>query len=392
METHHNSDASRMMSDDLARALDRALAVISRNAERFDARFPSGFSHRLKYDTVANTEWTPGFWTGLLWLAYTATGDDRFRIRAESLVPTFRERLDLGGPAVATHDLGFLYTLSCVAMHTVTAREEPRSLALRAAERLADRYVDGGGIIQAWGSLDDPAQRGRIIIDSVMNMPLLFWASREAGEPQFRARAFAHLEQVARHLVRDDGSTIHTYFVDPETGEGLYPKTHQGFSDDSCWSRGQAWAIYGFSLAYGHTGDERFRTLAGRAADYFLAHLPHDGVCYWDMVFCEEDGEEKDTSAAAIAAAGLLDFAMRLPSSDARCDRYWGAAVQILRALSTHHLNHDVDADGILLHAVCNHPQGQGVNESCLWGDYFYAEALMRACSGKPPTWWADAS
>jgi unsaturated chondroitin disaccharide hydrolase len=377
---------------DLSSGLHRAVDVIRRNTERFDKGFPSGFTRELNYGSADNTEWTPGFWAGLLWMAYASTGDQIFRMRAESLLPSFRERLDAGGPGVDTHDLGFLYTLSCVAMHTLTTSGEARALGLRAAERLAARYIERGRIIQAWGSLDDPAQRGRIIIDSVMNMPLLFWASRESGDPRFREMACAHLEQAARHLVRDDGSTFHTYFVDPETGEGRYPRTHQGFSDDSCWSRGQAWAIYGFSLAYGHTGNERFEMIATRLADYFLATLPPDGVCYWDMVFQDADGEEKDTSAAAIAAAGLLDFAVRLPSSDARSSRYQNAAIQILQVLSGDHLNNDgAGADGILLHAVCNHPQGEGINESCLWGDYFYVEALMRVCRGTAPSWWADA-
>jgi unsaturated chondroitin disaccharide hydrolase len=381
-----------MIADDLTFALDRATDIIRRNAECFDRVFPSGFSRGLKYDPVTNTEWTPGFWTGLLWIAYVSTGDKTYRMRAESLLPSFRKRLDLGGAGVATHDLGFLYTLSCVAAFKVATNREARLLALRAAELLANRYFEGGRISQAWRTLDDPAERGRIIIDSVMNMPLLFWASRETGDRRFRAMACAHLEQVARHLVRGDGSAFHTYFVDPETGEGRYPKTHQGFSDDSCWSRGQAWAIYGFSLAYGHTGDERFGTVARRVADYFLAHLPRGCICYWDMIFREQDGEQIDTSAAAIAAAGLLDLSMRLPSSDGRHDRYRDAAVRILRALSTDHLNPDAAADGILLHGVCNHPQAHGVNESCLWGDYFYAEALMRASAGQLPIWWADAS
>ena len=328
----------------------------------------------------------------MLWLAYLRTGEQRFRAEAGSLLVCFRARLELGGPGVETHDLGFLYTLSAVAASTITGDGDAGALGLAAADRLADRYIEGGRIIQAWGSLDDPAQRGRIIIDSAMNMPLLFWASHAMGRQRLRVIASAHLDQLARCLIRADGSTIHTYFVDPDTGEGRYARTHQGASDESCWARGQSWGIYGFSLAYAHTADERFRTLAGRLADYFLAHLPADRICYWDLSLGDADGEEKDTSAAAIAAAGLLDLATRVASDAARSDRYRSAAMEILSALSARHLNDRVDADGILLHAVCNHPQGEGVDESCLWGDYFFVEALMRVVSGTAPAWWTNAA
>src|SRR4029453_4539273 len=181
--------------------------------------------------------------------------------------------------------------------------------------------------------------------------------------------------QCVRFLVRANGSTHHTYYVDPDTGEGRYPRTLQGFSDESCWARGQAWALYGFSLAYRHTREPLYRDVALRVAGYFLDHLPPDKICSWDLIFGEEDRQERDTSAAAIAASGLLELSEHCDPGDPRRHGLRHAALEILDALTEHHLCTDSGEDGILRHGVCHRPQGHGVNECCLWGDYFYLEA-----------------
>jgi unsaturated chondroitin disaccharide hydrolase len=355
----------------------RGLQKIDRLARRFPLGFPSGYSHELKYGAVDNVGWTTGFWAGLLWLGYQYTGDRTWRDRAEALNPSFFRRLGAGAD-VDTHDLGFLYALSCVAPWKLTGDAAARSVALRAADCLTTRYWTGGRVVQAWGRLDDVAERGRIIIDSTMNMPLLFWAFAETNKAVYRDVAINHLDQCRRHLVRSDGSTFHTYFVDVETGEGRYGKTHQGLSDASCWARGQAWAIYGFSLAYRYTREERFRDTAREVAAYFLNHLPPDGICYWDLVFTDGDLQERDTSAAAIAASGLLELTDHLAPDSRDRERLRCQALGILETLTSRHVSNDPEEDGILLHAVCDRPGRNGVNESCLWGDYFYMEALVR--------------
>ena len=359
-------------------SLARALEKMDRLARRFPRGFPSGYGEGNKYQVTGNVGWTPGFWAGLLWLAYQRTGDRAWRERAEILNPSFSARLDAAGAGIDTHDLGFLYTLSCAATWRLTGNETARSVALRAADLLTKRFWRGGRIIQAWGRLDDLGQRGRIIIDSTMNMPLLFWAAEEGDQACYRDVAVNHLDQCVRYLVRADGSTFHTYFVDTETGRGRYGKTHQGFSDESCWSRGQAWALYGFSLAYRHTREDRFRTVARKVAAYFLDHLPADGICYWDLTFGEEDRQERDTSAAAIAASGLLELSDHLEQDDPDRERLRDAARGMLETLTSRYVSTTPDEDGILRHGVCHRPQGHGVNECCLWGDYFYMEALVR--------------
>jgi unsaturated chondroitin disaccharide hydrolase len=360
-----------------------ALEKIDRLARRIPEGFPSAFGERNRYHRVDNVEWTPGFWTGLLWLAHQQTGERLYRDRASALIPSFAARLDAGGSCVDTHDLGFLYTLSCSAAWIQTGSSEARALALQAADLLAARYWSRARVIQAWGRLDDPAERGRIIIDSAMNMPLLFSAARESGRSGYRDMAVNHLDQCARLLVRRDGSTYHTYFMNTESGEGRFGKTQQGRSDESCWARGQAWGIYGFALAYRYTRAERFRDTARRLASHFLYHLPGDGICCWDLDLAEDDRRERDTSATAIAASGLLELSGLLEPSDPDRAAFRGAASAMLDVLSERYLSDDPDEDGILRGGVCHRPLKQGVNECCLWGDYFYVEALAR----QNPAW-----
>jgi unsaturated chondroitin disaccharide hydrolase len=359
-------------------ALNLAIDKLDRLSRRFPCGFPSGYGDANVYQPAGNIEWTAGFWTGLLWLAYQRTGLSLWRERAEALLPSFVHRLEARGAGVETHDLGFLYTLSAVAAWRTTGDATARSGALRAADLLAARYLPRGHIIQAWGRLDDPQERGRIIVDSAMNMPLLFWAASESGVASLRDIATRHLDQCIRLLVRPDGSTFHTFFVDAETGEGRYGRTHQGFSDFSCWSRGQAWAIYGFSLAYRYTREARYLDVARRLARYFLDHVPPDGICRWDLTFGSTEKQEPDTSAAAIAVSGLQELAALLGPDDPDRPRVAAEARRVLEILVSAHASTDPAEDGILLHGVCHRPLGLGVNECCLWGDYFYVEALAR--------------
>jgi len=243
------------------------------------------------------------------------------------------------------------------------------------------------GIIQAWGDLADPSQRGRIIIDCLMNLPLLHWAARETGQGRYREAAHRHAALSCRYLVRGDDSSFHTFYFDVQTGGPRYGKTHQGAGDDTCWARGQAWGIYGFALNHALTGDAAFLHVARRQADYFLARVPSDGVVYWDLSFADGDGQEKDSSASAIAACGLLELARWCPDAADR-ERYRTAGLATVRALVDGYATRDAPTPGPLLrHGVYGKPQGSGVNEGNLWGDYFYLEALTRLTRDWAPYW-----
>src|SRR3569833_3679048 len=333
------------------RAIDFVLTRIDQNLKAFSGKFPAPVSTRNVYKTIPNNEWTTGFWTGLLWLAYEVTGNEKYRQAAESHVHDFKSRLEkrIG---TRTHDLGFLYILSCVAGYKQTQSDEAKATAIRAADMKMQRFLFRPGIIQAWGELDDPRERGRTFIDCCMNLPLLYWASEATENPIYHEAAKRHAYQAARYIVRPDGSTYHTYFFDPETGNPLGGKTNQGLSDDSCWSRGQAWAVYGFTLSYIYIGDPHFLALARKLADYFIARLPGDYVCYWDLSFTG-GAEERDSSGAVIFACGLMELVKHLPVADEARAQYEFVAGKILRSLTDGYMSVGIPvSNGILLHDV----------------------------------------
>jgi len=334
----------------------------------------------------ANLGWTTGFRTGELWLAYEVTGDEVFRRAAAQDVTSFADRI-ARAVDTDTHDLGFLYSLSCVAPWRLLGDRAARDAALKAADLLLLRYYEKAGIIQAWGNLADPAQRGRIIIDCAMNLPLLFWASETTGSPRYREAATRHLSAANSSLIRADWSTCHTYYFDTETGAPLRGVTAQGYSHDSCWARGQAWGIYGNALAYRRLGDKSLLEYSRGLARYFLNRLPEDLAAYWDLIFTSGP-EERDSSASAIAACGLLELASHLPLLDPERRVFENAALAILRSLASRYAAPpEAPSCGLLLHGVYAKPDGKGVDEYTIFGDYFYLEALTRVCRDWNPYW-----
>ena len=372
-------------------AIQAALKQIDGNLEVFSRACPHDTTvnnvyppRRLKeFPEGANVGWTTGFWPGILWLAYEWTGDDQYRrvaeMQGESFAARMRDKVE-----VDHHDLGFLYTPTAIAEYRLTGDEDAKAVAVEAARTLLNRFWEKPGIIQAWGRMDDPDQKGRTIVDSLMNLPLLFWASEVTGDPVFWQSAVRHAEQLQRTFVRADDTTYHTYYFDTETGAPLYGKTAQGAADESCWARGQAWAMYGFTLAYAYTKNPAFLETAQRLTDYFLAHVPSDGVVYWDLAFGDGSGEEKDSSASAIAACALLEMVKWLPDGEQK-ERYAQAAAQTVEALATNYAANSIPgSNALILHGVYSKPGGNGVDEANLWGDYFYMEALIRMAN---PDW-----
>ena len=370
-------DFEGLSKEKLHEAIQYVLKKIDENLETFTYKFPSAASRGNVYDAWENTDWTACFWTGMIWLAYDYTKDEKYRKVAEIQLESYRNRIEKR-IAVETHDLGFLYSLSCVLAYQLTGNEEAKATALLAAEVLMERYFEKAGIIQAWGSMDDPTQRGRMIIDCCMNLPLLYWASEQTGNPKYFNAARSHVKQAEKYIVREDASTYHTFYMNPETGEPRFGKTAQGFSDTSCWSRGQAWAIYGFPLSYGYTKDPELLEMTKKVANYFLNRLPEDEVCYWDLIFTSGP-EERDSSSVPIVACGLLELIQYLPSEDSDRLLYKKVAEKMIGSLADNYTTKDCqESNGILLHAVYGKPQGNGIDECNIWGDYYYLEALTR--------------
>lgn len=382
----HALEGHRPNRETIDAILAAVLARIDNNLAVFTDAFPAPSSIDGVYPAIDNVEWTNGFWTGMLWLAYEATGAARYRQAAERQVATFTARIDQR-INVDHHDLGFLYSLSCVAAWKLTGDTVARDTALEAARLLLARYLPAAGIIQAWGDLSDPAQAGRMIIDCNLNLPLLYWASEVTGDLAFARAADHHIEQAARHIVRPDNSTFHTFFMDPVTGAPREGKTHQGHSDDSCWARGQAWGISGFPLVNRYKADPALIELSARLANYYLNRLPDDLVCCWDLVFTGPP-HERDSSAAAIAACGLLELARALPLLDPDRAAYEAAALATVEALGARYLLPlGQPGTGVLAHGVYHMPNKVGVDEACLWGDYFFLEALVRLTRAWEPYW-----
>jgi unsaturated chondroitin disaccharide hydrolase len=368
----------------IMKAIDHVLKKVDQKLEDYVYKFPAPASEKLVYPAVDNVQWTSSFWTGMLWLAYEVTGDEKYRKVAEIHLDSFKERIEKR-IETDTHDLGFLYSLSCVAAYKLTGNEVAKDTAIKAADLLIARYFEKAGIIQAWGDLQDDKYKGRMIIDCNLNLPLLYWATDVTGNPKYRDIAEKHVQQAAKYLVRPDSSTFHTYYMNTETGEPKYGSTYQGYSDTSCWARGQAWGIYGFTLSYIYTKDWNLIELVEKLSNYFLNRLPQDEVCYWDLIFTEGE-EERDSSAAAIAVCGIMEMLKYLPLADENRKYYENSSLKILKSLTDNYLSEaDSEQNGVLIHGVYNkhtpynENRNVGVDESCIWGDYYYFEALVRA-------------
>lgn len=371
----------------LQEEIEFAVNKVRENLKTFQETVPPAASEGLVYPEEENIDWTSSFWVGMLFLAKELTNSTEFDATIEKQMASFKHRLE-NKIELETHDIGFLYSLSAVADYQVNKHEASKKLAIQAADLLMERYSPTAQIIQAWGNLNDPAQRGRMIIDCLMNLPLLYFASEQTGDESYKKAAYAHAKQTQKYIVRPNNTTFHTYYFDVKTGEPIEGKTQQGYSDDSCWARGQAWGIYGFTLSYNHTGDYQFLETAKAVADYFISQLPKDQVAYWDLLFNDGSGQERDSSAAAIAVCGLLELAKQLPLSDPKHEEYEAVAIKIIQALAQKYTSKKSEhSNGLLLEGVYDKNSNKGVNECMIWGDYYYLEALTRLAKSWYSVW-----
>ncbi len=365
-----------------------ALDKIDYALPTFTDKFPSHASVDNVYEAVNNNSgWNEGFWTGILWHAYELTANEKYKDVATGQIDSFRYRIEnrLG---VDFHDMGFLYTPSCVAAYKLTGDESAKEAALMAADNLITRYHEKGEFIQAWGTLGS-ASEYRLIVDCLMNIPLLYWATEVTGNTKYRDAAYSHFKTTLDVCYRKDGSTYHTYFFDVTTGDPIRGETHQGVSDDSTWSRGQAWAMYGPLLTYVYERDEAALDAFRAAADYYLLHLPSDYVPYWDLSFTSGRSEPRDSSSAAIAVCALLEGAKYMDVNDPTRAKYINAAKRIMSSLiDSYTTKYDYRANGLLIHGTYNKPSNSGIDEMTIWGDYFYMEALHRMLDPEWELYW----
>lgn len=366
-----------LTKEEVKAAIDLAMEQLHVNMEYFKEEFPTPATFDNIYPKMDNTEWTNGFWTGELWLGYEYTNEEAMKKLAQandrSFLDRVKRRIELDH-----HDLGFLYTLSCMAEYKLLHTPEAKEASILAADKLIERYQEVGGFIQAWGELGKP-EHYRLIIDCLLNIQLLFWASEQTGDPKYAQMATQHFYTSANNVIRDDASAFHTFYFDPKTGEPVKGVTRQGYSDDSAWARGQAWGIYGIPLTYRFVKDEDCFGLFKGMTNYFLNRLPKDHVSYWDLIFGDGSGQSRDSSATATAVCGIHEMLKHLPEVDSDKLTYKYAMHAMLRSLIDNYANREIKPGRpLLLHGVYSWHSGKGVDEGNIWGDYYYLEALIR--------------
>ncbi|MCK9478579.1 MAG: glycoside hydrolase family 88 protein [Firmicutes bacterium] len=322
--------------------------------------------------------WTNGFWVGILWLMYNETKDTKYKTLAESLEVKLDE--PLYGFDGLHHDVGFMWLLSSVANYRLTGNEESKKRGMIAASVLASRYNMAGKFIRAWNR----ERVGWSIIDTMMNLPLLYWASRETDDPRFSHIAQSHADTVLETFIRPDGSVIHINCFDPETGELLENLGGQGYTEGSSWTRGQSWAIYGLALSYIHTKQQKYLDAAKKVAHYFIAALAaaDDFVPNCDFRAPAEP-VYKDTTAGVIAACGMIEISRQLPEFEK--DLYFNAALKILKATERDYANWSDDEDSIIQMGTESYKNKHNI--PIIYADYYFIEALSKL-RGKDVLFW----
>ena len=315
--------------------------------------------------------WTNGFWGGMMWLLYQDTGEERYaeiaRLSEKKLERCFQDFYGLH------HDVGFMYMPTAVADWRLTGNQDSRRTGLHGANLLAGRFNPAGRFIRAWNDGKEDT-RGWAIIDCLMNLSLLYWASEESRDPRFRQIAMLHADTVMRSFLRQDGSVCHIVEFDPETGERKRSLGGQGYGEGSSWTRGQGWAVYGFTISYLHTGKKEYLEAARKAADYCLGNIPESGIIPVDFRQPAEPPYE-DSCGACVIAGGLLELAKCLPEEER--EPYEDGAVKILRAIAETRADFGRGCDAIVQGcSSAYHAPEHHITMS--YADYFFIEAIYK--------------
>lgn len=350
----------------------RALAFVGQQLERLCAAAGTGYPEYTsggKWQFGDSSIWTAGYLPGMLWLMFGHTKDPAWGERARRWtepIATVRERGD---------NLGVMFMPSFVAGYRLTGDGSYRQYALDAAASLAGRYLPEGMYIR----YESGDQQGSLIIDDLIDLSLLYWAAQETGKRRFSDIATHHTSVTLNATVQKDGRSLQAVELDPRTGRKIADRPRQGMTAQSCWSRGQAWAIYALPEICGYTRDKRLLKTAERMADWWIDHVPDDYVPYWDFDLQPSADTPRDSSAAALTAGGLWELS-NLVKDKARADFYRTAAVRTLDSLTERYLaTGEARENGrILVHATTWKSRGLGVDESLIVGDYYYLELLLK--------------
>jgi unsaturated chondroitin disaccharide hydrolase len=372
-----------------AATLDRLAKKVAQDEPTFGVEFPhvtAPDGHWITMPasvTAGYTEngwthgnWLCGFWVGLLLTSWLHTGQARYLGWARERMRLVAQRADDPN----THDIGFIFDSSAIPAFHITDDKWYADIALQAADRLRSRLVltPRGAYLASWGPLTDTRGRRASAIDTMANLPLLYWAADYAGDDSYRLAADAHAEMTASSFVRADASTYHSVEYDPEAGTRTRGYTFQGAHDESCWSRGQAWAIYGYVHAARETGKRQYLELAERLARYYMQRLGGRQVPPWDFDASGADADIKDTAAAAVVSSAFIELA-RLHGDTPAARQWRGAGLEMLEALCREEFADDDRHRGLLRNSCYSRPHNEGVRGATMFGDFYFAEALCRA-------------
>ena len=323
--------------------------------------------------------WTNGFWSGALWYAYDACKNEELKNNAAKIELRLDESLD--GYEGLHHDVGFMWLLTSVANYKITGNEKSKTRAMHAASLLAGRFNLRGKYIRAW-NMD---KVGWVIIDSMMNLPLLYWASEISNDPRFKYVAIEHADTAMKYLLRADGSVNHIAVLDEKNGELLDIPAGQGYASGSSWSRGQAWALYGFALSFLHTKEQKYLDAAKQIAHYFISNVAATDYVSLVDFRAPKEPVKWDTTATAIAVCGLIQIAELLP--DIESNFYFENAKRMLKALINNHCDFDINTDGILINGTEAYHKEDGIHVKIVYGDYYLTEAIRRLLGSKCFFW-----
>jgi unsaturated chondroitin disaccharide hydrolase len=337
---------------------------------------PASLSAGYRGASWSHGNWFCGFWVGLLLIGYLRTGDERYLHLAD-------QRLLLVAPRAAdgnTHDIGFIFYPSAAAAHHITGERRYGNLALRAAEQLRRRLImtPKGSYISSWGPLDDERGRRSSAIDTMANLPLLYWAGHYDRDASFVLAGESHAIMTRNAFIRPDHSTYHAVEYDVVTGERQRGFTFQGSADESCWPRGQAWAIYGYVRTAEATGRRGYLDVAETLAEYYVRRTGPEMIPFWDFDDTEIPDAPKDSSATAIVASALLDLAALHPDEQ-KGARWKTQALAMLTVLCERYLATEASHRGLLRQGCYSRPHNEGVASAVMFGDFFFAEALCSA-------------
>lgn len=322
---------------------------------------------------IPTTEWTSGFFPGSLWYLYELTNDEKWK----PLAIKYTEALDTIQYYTGNHDVGFMINCSYGSGLRLTGNEAYKKVIINAAKSLSTRFIPQAGIIQSWNTNESKDWTCPVIIDNMMNLELLFEATKLSGDSTFRNIAITHANNTIKNHYRPDYSTWHVIDYNKSNGDVRHRNTHQGFSDESTWSRGQAWGVYGFIICYRETGNPIYLEQAIKSSDYILNHpnYPEDGIPYWDLSSTDIPNTYRDASAGAILASAFYELSTYSNHKD-----YKSIADNIINTLSGSDYLAELGTNGnfILMHSVGSLPHNSEVDVPLNYADYYYLEALKR--------------